>query len=350
MSIGRARRISPTLAVGLMAWAVACGSGGAIARQDATHSPSEATPAPEWMKNLVPDPGSPQAKAHAAAQRTRVQVEKDLRKVRAMYFRSTRNTETRQLGILEIRKHTDPAIFPLLLSLFEGEGTDVEDGVFDHLHDLKIDEADATLAWAAIYGKTPDYRARATKRLVDRTAELGEVSYRVKSAVALGLREQANGPLSAAANLAGVLGLYEAIPMLIQAQVSGGGNGGGGNTANGNGALAYILVGRQEAFVAQVTPVVGDSAVAFDPKLAVVTEGVILRVIDAVVITYHVDVHNALVALSTKGWGGQSTEQLGYDQRAWRTWFANEFEPYRRKVDEEAQAAARADTPPTPKP
>lgn len=317
----------------------------AIAGPESTSPSPEASPAPEWMKNLVPAPDSPQAKAHAAANRTRVQVEKDLKKIRAKYFRSTRNTETRQLGILEIRKHTDPAVFPLLLSTFEGEGIDAEDAVFDHLRDLKIDEADATLAWAAIYGQSPDYRQRATKRLLVRTAELGESSYRVKSAVALGLREQANQPLTAAAQLASTLGLYEAIPMLIQAQVGVGNGSGNGNTADGNGALAYILVGRQEAFVANVTPIVGDSAVAFDPQLAVVTEGVVMRVIDAVVITYRVEVHAALVALSTRGFGGQSTARLGYDQRAWRTWYANEFVPYRRKLDDDAKAAAVKDAP-----
>lgn len=312
----------------------------AIAGPENGAPPANGSPAPEWMKNLVPPPDSPEAKAHAAAQRTRVQIEKDLKKVRAKYFRSTRNTETRQLGILEIRKHTDPAVFPLLLSTFEGEGSDAEDAVFDHLRDLKIDEADATLAWASIHGQSPDYRQRATRRLLVRTGELGEISYRVKSAVALGLREQANQPLTAAAQLASTLGLYEAIPMLIQAQVGTSGGSGGGNTAAGNGALAYIIVGRQEAFIANVTPVVGDSAVAFDPQLAVVTEGVVMRVIDAVVITYRVEVHAALVALSTKGFGGQSTAKLGYDQRAWRTWYANEFVPYCRKMEQAAKDAA----------
>ncbi len=337
-------RVIPTVWSRWLLAAVLAGSGAMTCPSAAQDS---ASPAPEWMKNLVPPPDSPQAKAHAAAQRTRVQMEKDLKKIRAKYFRSSRNTETRQLGILEIRKYTDPALFPLLLSTFEGEGEDVENGVFDHLRDLKIDEADATLAWAAIYGGTPNYRTRATVRLMERTAEVGTPSYRVRSAIALGLREQSNGPLAAAAQLANTLGLYEAIPMLIQAQVSVGG-GGGGNTANGDGALAYILVGRQEAFIANVTPVVGDSAVAFDPQLAVVTEGVVMRVIDAVVVTYRVEVHQALVALSTRGWGGQSTAKLGYDQRAWRIWHANEFIPYRRSVEQAAAKPAEPATPPAP--
>lgn len=300
---------------------------------------TQASDAPEWMRNLVPSTDSPEAKAYIKAQKSRVQQEKELKKLRAEHFRATRNVEMRQVGISKLRTYTDAAIFPSLIKLFEGEGEDAENAVLDHLRDLKTDEADATIAWAAVFGKAKLFRAAATKRLMARTTEIGgssAVTNRVKWVVSLGLRDKANDSVVAGAQLAQALRLYDAIPMLINAQVS---QSAGPSRADdgGDAALAYILVGRQEAFVSGLTPVVGDNAVAFNPQLSVVTEGVVLRVIDAVVITYRVEVNAALIGLSTQGWGGQSTASLGWDQAAWRAWYANEFVPYRRQAD--AQAA-----------
>jgi len=100
----------------------------------------------------------------------------------------------------------------------------------------------------------------------------------------------------AAAGVINTLGLIEAIPALINAQVVGSGGNGGGN--NGDTSLAYIMIATQQAFVRDLTPVVGDSAVGFDPDLGVVSDGVYLRVLDASVVTYRTEVHSALVALT----------------------------------------------------
>lgn len=314
--------------------------GHAIAQTQPATAP-KATPAAgtqgDWMTNLVPSPDSPEAKAYAKQQKTRAEQEKELKKIRAQYFRATKNTETRQVGIGKIRTFTDPAIFPVLINLFQGEGADAEGAVLDHLQDIKSDEADATIAWASVFGKEKDFREAATKRLMQRTKDAGGVSNRIKWVVSLGLRDNDTKAVVAASQLANTLSLFDAIPMLINAQIT---QSAGPSRADdgGDAALAYILVGRQEAFVAQLTPIVGDSAVAFNPQLGVLTEGTYIRVIDAVVITYRVEVNAALIALSTRGWGGQSTASLGWDQKAWRMWYANDFVPYRRKIDEQAAA------------
>lgn len=291
--------------------------------------------APEWLKGLAPDPSSPESKRYAAHQKTRRQVEKDLRKLRATYFRGVRSTEMRQLGLSKLGDYTDAAVFPTLLELFEGEGRDVEDGVLDHLRSLGTDEADATLAWAAVFGRTPEFRAAAAARLKGRVKDAGKVTDRVKWPVSLGLRDQDHARVATAAGLADGLDLVDAIPMLINAQVVGSpaGAGGGGAGDGTGGALAYIMVAQQEAFVAGLTPVVGDNAVAFDPRLGVITTGAYVRVIDAVVVTYRTEVNSALIALSTRAWGGQSTASLGWDQAAWRKWYAEEFTPYRRAFE-----------------
>lgn len=277
----------------------------------------------------VPDANDPASKAVAERARRMAPIEKELKQLRAKYFRSTRNVEMRQVGIAQFRKYDDPAVFPLLIELFRDEDEDVRRGVLDHLTSIESDEADATVAWTAVFDKDNAFRGLARDRVAERAEKAG-ITSRVKSVVATGLRSKNDDTLAASAQLAQVLKLYEAIPMLINAQVVGGGGGGG---ADSEGSLAYILVGSQTAFVSDLQPIVGDSAVAFDPTVSVLTEGVILRVIDAHVITYRVDVHNALVGLSSEGWGGQSTAKLGWDNAKWRAWYANEFVPYRAKVE-----------------
>lgn len=304
----------------------------------------EQTELPEWMSNLVPAFDTPAAQSYAKAQRIRVDSERELKKIRAQYFRQTRNTEIRQLGILKIRQYTDPALFPTLLKLFEGEGADVEYALFDHFRDLKLDEADAALAWAAVFGQEKDYRVAAGKRLLHRTEEVKGASNRVQWVISLGLRHSSEDAIVAAAQLASTLNVFEAIPMLINAQVGGGPP--RSSQEDDGSALAYILVGTQEAFVSGLTPIVGDNAVAFNPQLSVLTTGTIIRVIDAVVITYRIDVYNALVALSTKAWGGRSTAQLGWDQVAWREWYTKTLLPYRAQL----AGSSTQPTEPAPKP
>ncbi len=281
-------------------------------------------PAPSGAGPVAIDPTSPVAQAFAATQKTRVELERDLYRIRAKYFRNIRNTQIRQAGIAKLRDFTDPAIFPSFLKIFAREKDDVRFAILDHLADIKSEHADATLAWAAVHGRDSLYRSEASNRLIHRARETGEPSFYVKSVIAEALKSGNNDEMASAAQLAQVLRLFEAIPMLINAQVTGTTTGVGETDET---ALAYILVGQQQAFVADLTPVVGDSAVAFDPTVAVVTEGVVLRVIDAVVFTYRVEVHNSLVALSSDAWG-RSTAHLGWDNEKWREWYVKELVPH----------------------
>lgn len=293
---------------------------------------------PEWMQRFVPEVDSPAAKAYAKAQKTRQQTEKELKQLRAKYFRQTRNVETRQVGFSKLHEYTDPALYPTLIEIFGTESPDVRDALLDHFASMKSDPADASLTWCAVMHTDKAMRQAATTRIQKRVAEVGKASYSVQTIIATGLKQNDNAKVAAAAQLASALKLYEAIPMMISAQVA---QSGGPAVAadGGEAALAYILVGQQQTFVSDLTPVVGDSAVGFDPELSVLTEGTIMRIIDAVVITYRTEVHIALVDLSTQGWGGQSTAQLGWNNNAWREWYAKEFVPYRKQVD--AQKAAQ---------
>lgn len=315
--------------------AVALGCAAAVTLACAGGSSAQSTAAPPrpgaLPRPLSLNPDDPASKAYAQAQRARVALERELRQIRFKYFRSTRKTEVRQVGIALLREYTDPSVFPALLDLFSTEGRDVRAAVLDHLVDRESPEGDATLAWGALFDADEWFRTEARTRLLARATAAGGAPSAVQQVIAEGLRRERDAEVGRAAVLAADLDLLDAIPMLIAAQTTqrGGDRSGDGST----GSLASIIIGQQTAFVADLTPVVSDSAVAFDPTIAVVTEGVVLSVGDAAVTTYRTIVHESLVRLSSKGWGGRSTKGLGYDPGAWRRWYADEFLPYRREVE-----------------
>lgn len=329
------KRLAGVLIVGVTGWVGVC----ALAAPPGSHAAPQVEGSGDARSRVgivkVPDANSPAEIAYRESQKKRVEMEKELRKIRARYFRGIRNTEIRQVGLSKLREFTDPAVYPTLLELFAYEDKDVRGEVLQLLIDQQSDEADAAIAWAAVFDDDQWFRQQATERLVARVKDPPNgVSNRVKSVIALGLKDHRNRVIEAAAQMAAPLRLYEAIPMLINAQVGRGTAAGGGGTADrGEGALAYIMIAQQVAFVSDLTPVVGDSAVAFDPTLAVATDGVYIRVIDAVVITYRTAVNRALIGLANAGWDGRDTSAFGWDQRKWHEWYTAEFKPYREKVE-----------------
>ena len=311
-------------------------------------SGQQVDPMPKWVAAQIDDPADPRVQEYARRQKHRVELEKELYKLRAEYFGGMRNTEIRQIGISKLRKYTDPVLYPSLLKIFAREKMDVRGAVLDILADQKDDEADTTLAWGAIFDKDKEFRDAAAVRLHRRITENGGVATdRMKTVIAQGLNSDQDDELAVAAGLCQTLKLFEAIPLLISKQLGGGGAavGGGGGGQGADTSLAWILVGTQTAYVSDLQPVVGDNAVGFDPELSVITEGTYLRVIDAVVVTYRTEVHNALVGLSSEAWD-RPTGYLGWDNPAWRKWYTDEFKPYlAQKQAEAAQKAKEAATP-----
>ncbi len=296
---------------------------------------------------MPPDPESEAGRALAETNKRRVVLERELYKLRATYFRNIRNVEIRQAGIAKLRDYNDPACFPALLKVFERDKEDVRGAILDMLEEQASAYGDATLAWAAVFDRNEWYRSAAAERLLRRLAsEQGDPSFYVQSVIAKGLKSHRNSEVTAAAQLANALNLVDAIPMLINAQVTGQTAQVGGRGSDD--ALAYILVGTQTAFVSDLTPVVADSAVAFDPTLGVVTEGVVLRVTDAVVLTYRLEVHNALVGLSSRAWG-RPTGGLGWDVTRWHEWYTREFKPFwEQQKDRELSSVTSSDSTPRP--
>lgn len=317
--------------------------------------PAPTQPAPADQAPLQPAPADPATGSQpqtapatptlppgdrAAEHRTgprRADLERELKKLRFEYFRKARNPETRQVGIDRMRTYTDPAVFDLLVEVFGDEGPDAQQALVEHLAAQGSAEGFASLAWVAIFHASEPLRARAAETLAGSLPADRPVPDRVRWAVAAGLSRRSETELAAAAGLAQSLRLFEAIPMLINAQV----RAAAVNTATEpQGAIAWILVGQQQTFVSDLNPVVGESAVAFDPVLSVLTTGTVVRVINAVVVSYNVDVHRSLVRLADAGWDGRTTAGLGWDGAAWSKWYREEFLPYRAALAAKAEPGA----------
>ena len=297
---------------------------------------------PEWIKKLAIDPESSQAKRYAAQQKVRSEKEKELRKLRLKHFGPIKKTEIRQAGILLLREYSDPALFPALVEIFKREGVDVRTAVMDIFADSGTPEGDSSLRWMGIFDESPDIRAAAVVRLQKRIKQEGMTPDGVRLVTFEGIRSGKQLAQASAANLAVELQMFEAIPWLIAAQAQfAGGTGAGQNDREG--ALAWILVGTQTAYVSDLTPVVGPNAVAFDPTLSVITEGVILRVLDAAVVSYNFDLYGALKGLARSGMGYDV--DYGFNTVKWQDWYIREFKPMlaRRQAEEAAQRAAAAE-------
>ncbi|VAX40780.1 hypothetical protein MNBD_PLANCTO03-2139 [hydrothermal vent metagenome] len=283
------------------------------------------SPAPEWMEQLLPDPNDPRVKQYAEQQRIRKETERELRRFRKEYFGHGLNRETRQIGLSLLReRYNQPELYPLLLEVFEHDKDDVRFGLLDMFAETGTDEADSTLAWEAVFDDDKTMREAARERLLGRVGEAGEVSARIKLVVAAGLQQEKNSEVIAAAGIAEVLNLYEMVPLMIAAQVGGNTQGAAGE---GTGNLAWIMIAQQQAFVSDLQPVVSNSAVAFDPTLSVVTEGVVLEIRDAAVITYRTEVFYSLTRM-TSGALGRPTGAFGIDERKWWDWYEREWKPW----------------------
>lgn len=341
----------------------------ALAQQPKDDQPAAScTDANELLRERGENSASETAKRLRAQQETRRKAEKDLRIIRMKHFGSIKKTDIRQEGIAKMRQHTDPALYPLMIDIYSREADDVRNAMMQLFVDSNTREGDTSLAWIAVYGKDDSFRDTATKLLNDRikaahppkpktddkpapttttapstpapaqpatpqaaqTPTRQSFQYDPKDAARIviyeGLRRGSDPNKYSAANLAANLNLTELIPWLAASQVSGSPQGNSGGGIGSTGALAYIIVGEQQSYVSDLTPVISENAVAFDPQLSTLTNGTVLRVIDAVVYTYHVEIHNALVRLANNA-SGQDTSRLGWDYKAWMNWYNNEYLP-----------------------
>ena len=290
------------------------------------------------------NPDSPEARAYAALQLERRKIERELRVLKRKHFGTIRSTERREIGLRKLRGYTSPPAILAMTELFDKEQEDVRFAILDHFSTLEPKAAQQTLAWEAVHGQDEWYRQEARKLLKstietnadssDQTDE-SQALPAIRSIISDGLRSQHDTEAIAAGRLVSTLKLFEFIPLMATAQVAQ--QGGGGNNRSGD--LGWIMIGRQQSFVADLQAIVSNNAVAFDPQIGVVSDGVLLRIHDAVVTAYRTEVYRTLVDMTTDAWG-RPTKSLGYDSGAWQDWYTDEFLPHIAQQANAGKAAA----------
>lgn len=261
------------------------------------------------------------------------EAERNVRQIYAQFFKRSRSVISHERGWEELQRYAnDDRIYRLLLELFERQPTAVRNQLSAFFAQHTGEHAQTMLAWVAIFeDRNEPHRMDAEARLAGLIGD-GEPSYGAQRVMSIGLKSGKDSAVNAAANLVRQYNLLRAVPLLAQAQAQPR----GGAPEVRTGALAQIVVGTQQAFIADLTPVVATAAVAFQPTVGVVSSGTVLRVIDAVVYEYRTDVHQVLVDMTTAA-SGEATGHLGYDAAAWHDWYARVLEPELDKQD-----AARA--------
>ncbi len=252
------------------------------------------------------------------AYRARVRgYERQLNKIRRKFFGIRKLASLRQQGFDELTEFTDPAAFKPMVKVFAREKDDVRLAVLDHLAQQDEDGM-AVLAWIAITDDDQAIRHEASKRLASPASD------RVLEQLDMALRSPDHAVAMHAAVLAGTLDAVEVIPLLIFAQAA------GVPAAQQTGDLAWIAIETQRAYVAGVVAVAGDASGAFQPIIGKISEGAILRIVDAVVIVYRTEVHRTLVAMTSNDWD-QPTDGLNYNINAWWHWYNEEYVPFKNE-------------------
>lgn len=300
---------------------------------------------PSWLHVRIEDPNSPEMRRYSEQQRHKQKVAQELKKIRHQFFRAKNRADLRQEGIAQLRDYATPENFEALLDVFKDQGHDVYSYLVNTYQDAQSLEGDACLAWIAVYDERNDIRELAEAGIRTRVDTLGEFPDAAAMVVHSGLASKKQHAMTHAAQLADRFDLARAIPWLIASQV--GPVGGGQPTRGTDGDLAWIAIGTQQAFVSDLTPVVSESAVAFDPQLDVVTSGTVLRVRDAIVYEYRTEIHYALTSLTSR-LTDTNTKPFGWDNPKWTKWFTEEFPALREaKLAAEKAAAEEAAEPNT---
>lgn len=319
----------------------------ARADEPASDSLPEATPALDdatterLVRNLQTNVDASAADRFREEQSQRRSVDRELRALRHRHF-STKHAPTRQAGLDALRSTYDrPALYPLLIDVFAKEDRDVQSVLLEMFAGSASDAGDGALAWSALFGRARTTRDQAMLLVQDRVRSSGEVPLAIRLTLRQGITSHDPAIQARTANLIDKLDLGDLVQWLIAAQATAARPGQQmGEAPSGRGGLAFIAIGQQTAYVSDLQPIVAEGAVAFDPQLSIVTTGVVVRIDDAYAYSYNMDVHHALVRLTSR-LTDQDTAPMGFDYTRWMRWYATVFEP----VWKERQAKLRAPAP-----
>ena len=254
-------------------------------------------------------------------------IQAPLRAIARSHLGRKRDQAIREIGLEAIRQHHGPASLFAMAEVFRREREDVRETVVSHLAG-QGEIGQAALVFIAVHHEDADWRRRAVASC-----------RRPLEPPALAVLEDAfrrgrSQTIERAASASASLDVARMIPHVIVAQYA-------SSERRERGDLAWIAIGTQQAYVQNLIPVVGSRSGAFQPVPGLITEGFVLRVTDAVAVSYRTEVHRVLVEMAS-GRTDVDTGGYGWDYSRWRDWFNGKVLPSLRREVAVAEAADRA--------
>lgn len=325
------------------------GMGLAQTSAPSTTSPPASEDVPEYLREAQKREEAKVTPEVLELRKKEVVLQRELKKLRAKHFRNQRYTPTREAGIIALRhEYAQPWMFPSLIDVFtEERDEDVVSTVCAILRDSASEFGDRGLAFVAATTSEDIWRAHTTQALAARIkSNFGRPPAGAIAVFQAALQSGDTHAMDGAAVAGQALSLIELIPYIIPTQPGTGGQGGGG-TGRQRGPLAWIAIGTQKSYVADLTPIVSQGAVAFDPTPGVVTEGTLFVVNDAVVTWSPRVVNGALTNLASAATGEDALNlrgRLGMRFESWKDWyFSTGKEAIEKKLAEREAAAVEAE-------
>ena len=247
-----------------------------------------------------------------------------LDRIKSDHFHSAQPDAVRQAGIRKIRAIQDPTAFQPMIECFHDARDDVREAMLHHFTE-QGPEGQAALAWTAIHSRDPSLQYEASLRLQS------PAGAEVLQVLDTSLRHANQAIVANAAKLVNLLDVTDAIPLLINTQIV---------LVEGNQTESFaggglISSGRKFAYVSGLIPVFGVGTVAYQPVVSTVNEGFAVAAGSGDRLVCRAEVHRALVLLSTRD-SGMDTTSLGYDVARWHEWHRTTYLPLKEARRREA--------------
>lgn len=233
---------------------------------------------------------------------------------RAIQRLSSPKPALREEGLRMLRTFTTPESQWAIYHASRGSEGPIRMQVLEHLASLGP-SGQAGLTWIAIHDRDAAIRNEAAQRIEQ------PPSNESLAVLEGALRSPNHMVVNQAGLLAGQINAIKAIPLLIAAQFA-------QDPVQDQADLAWIAIGTQRSYVANLVPITGNSSAGFQPVVGQIYEGVVMAIDDAAAVatTYRPGVHQSLMALATLD-SGQSTAHLGWDLNAWVAWYNDTYLP-----------------------
>ncbi len=220
----------------------------------------------------------------------------------------------REEGLRMLRTFTTPEGQWAIYHASRGAEGPIKLQVLEHLASLGS-SGQAGLTWIAIHDRDAAIRNEAAERIEQ------PPSNEALAVLEGALRSPNHMVVNQAGLLAGQINAIKAIPLLIAAQFA-------QDPVQDQSDLAWIAIGTQRSYVANLIPITGNSSAGFQPVIGQIYEGVVMAIDEAAAVatTYRPGVHQSLMALATLD-SGQSTAHLGWDLNAWVAWYNDTYLP-----------------------